>query len=106
METLKIYKNIEVTFQEFERAILRFGYQKSLKNDVIIYSNDAFDSKIFVSNLVKPSMKMLRADFAANAFLMEMKGVLENRNDIAKMIEQDRLDAQARNTNTNQGISS
>jgi hypothetical protein len=36
---------------------------------------------------------MIKGAFSAEAYLMEMKGVLENKDDIAKMIEQDRLAA-------------
>lgn len=40
-------------------------------------------------------MKMVKGEFAANAFLMEMKGVLNDKDDIAKMIEQSRLEKTA-----------
>ena len=43
---------------------------------------------------------MLRGSLAAEAYLMEMQGVLAHRDDIAKMIEQDRLDALALEHNT------
>ncbi len=91
METLKIYKDIEVTYSEFEQALISLGYVKKQKNDRIFYINQEFDSIISILNQVTPDMKMLKADFTANAFLMEMKGVLNNKDDIAKMIESNRL---------------
>ena len=106
MEIVGIYKNLIVTYQEFEQALLKLGYHKVQKKEVTHYVNDEFDSIVSISKLNTPDRKMILGEFAANAYLMEMKGVLENRDDIAKMIEQDRLDAQARSTNTNQGISS
>ena len=106
MEIVGIYKNLVVTYQEFEQALLKLGYHKVQKKEATHYVNDEFDSIVYISNLNTPDRKMILGEFAANAYLMEMKGVLENRDDIAKMIEQDRLDAQARSTNTNQGISS
>ena len=42
---------------------------------------------------------MLRGSFAAEAYQMEIQGVIEHRDDIAKMIEQDRLDAANRGQN-------
>jgi hypothetical protein len=48
---------------------------------------------------VKPEMKMLKADFTAQAFLMEMKGVLNDKDDIAKMIEHSRLNSSIENRN-------
>jgi hypothetical protein len=40
----------------------------------------------------------------AEAYLMEMKGILENRDDIAKMIEQDRLAKSANGNNAPQSL--
>lgn len=97
METLKIYKDLEITYQEFEQAVVRLGYRKEVKKNVILYINDDYDSIFYVSTLVSPEMKMVKAEFATNAFLMEMKGVLNDKDDIAKMIEQSRLELQPTN---------
>jgi hypothetical protein len=91
MQTISIYKNLEVTYQEFETALLKLGYRKLAKNHATHYILDSHDSIISISPLNTPDKKMIKAEFAAQAFLMEMKGVLKEKDDIAKMIEQERL---------------
>ena len=93
MEIVGIYKNMEVTYKEFENALFRLGYHKVSKKEAILYINEVYDSMISINPLNMPDRVMLRGAFSAQAYLMEMKGVLEHRDDIAKMIEQDRLNA-------------
>jgi hypothetical protein len=91
MQTISIYKNLEITYQEFEMALLRLGYRKVPKSKATHYILDTYDSIISISHLNTPDRKMNKGEFAAQAFLMEMKGVLKEKDDIAKMIEQERL---------------
>jgi predicted S18 family serine protease len=93
MGVIGIYKDMEVSYQEFEQALLRLGYHKVTKRHARLYVNEAHDSIISISHLNKPDRMMVKGAFSAQAYLMEMKGVLENKDDIAKMIEQDRLRA-------------
>ena len=93
MEIIGIYKNMEVSYQEFEQALLRLGYHKVMKRHARLYINEVYDSVISISPLNTPDRMMIKGEFSAQAYLMEMKGVLESRDDIAKMIEQDRLAA-------------
>jgi hypothetical protein len=102
MEVVGIYKNMDVSYQEFEDALLRLGYHKVMKPHARLYVNEVYDSIISLSHLNTPDRIMIRGAFASEAYLMEMKGVLENRDDIAKMIEQDRLAQSARGQNTPQ----
>jgi hypothetical protein len=99
METLRIYKDLEVTYLEFEQALIQLGYTKVVKSNGLFYVHKKYDSIVKVSNLVKPEMKMLKADFTAQAFLMEMKGVSNDKDDIAKMIEHSRLNSSIENRN-------
>ena len=80
-----------IPYQEFENALLQLGYHKVTKSHARLYVNEAYDSIISLSPLNTPDRIMIRGAFASEAYLMEMKGVLENRDDIAKMIEQERL---------------
>ena len=93
MEVLRIYKDLKVSYGEFTQALLRLGYRKVPKDAATLYVNDEFDSIIRVAHLNTPDRMMIMGAFAAEAYLMEMKGVIEYRDDIAKMIEQDRLDS-------------
>ena len=100
MARIGIYKDLKVSYGEFTQALLRLGYRKISKEEAIFYVNDEFDSVIRLSHRNTPDKMMMLAVFTSEAYLMEMKGVLEHRDDIAKMIEQDRLDAAAREQNT------
>ena len=103
MEIVRIYKNLKVSYGEFTHALSRLGYYKVPKENATLYVNDEFDSVIRISNLNTPEKMMILGTFSAEAYLMEMKGVIECRDDIAKMIEQDRLDASAREQNMSVG---
>ncbi len=96
MELMNIYKDMEVTYQEFMQALLRLGYHEVNKKDVTLYVNEVYDSVIPISHLNTPDTLMIKGELAAQAFLMEMKGVLEHKDDIVKMIEQDRFEALTR----------
>ncbi len=99
MEIVRIYKDMEITYQEFFQALYRLGYHKVPKKDIIFYVNDKYGSVISINSLNTPDRKMLKGSFAAEAYLMELQGVIEHRDDIAKMIEQDRLAALTREQN-------
>jgi hypothetical protein len=104
MEVIGIYKNMDVSYQEFEHALLQLGYHKVMKPHARLYINEVYDSVISLSRLNTPDRIMIRGAFASQAYLMEMKGVLEHRDDIAKMIEQDRLARSANGNNTPQSL--
>lgn len=93
MEVIRIYKDLRVTYKEFTNALLRLGYYTMPKENATLYINDEFDSIIRIAHLNTPNKMMIMGAFAAECYLMEMKGVIASRDDIAKMIEQDRLDA-------------
>ena len=94
MGRIGIYKDLKVSYGEFTKALLRLGYHKEPIEDAILYVNDEYDSVIRIGHRNTPNKMMMLAVFTSEAYLMEMKGVLEHRDDIAKMIEQDRLQAQ------------
>ncbi len=93
MERVGIYKDLKVSYGEFTQALLRLGYRKVPKEEATFYVNDAHNSIIRIGHRNTSDKMMMLAVFAGEAYSMEMMGVLEHRDDIAKMIEQDRLDA-------------
>ena len=101
MEVVRIYKDLVVSYGEFENALLRLGFRKTIKSDGWkVYINDEHGASVKINPLNAPDRMMILGTFSAHAYSMEMMGVLEHRDDIAKMIEQDRLDAAAREQNT------
>jgi hypothetical protein len=63
-----------------------------------------YDSIISISNRNTLDKMMIVGEFSAQAYLMEMKGVLESMDDIAKMIEQDRIVALGHGQNMPQSV--
>ena len=105
MERIGIYKDMIVSYQEFENALLRLGYHIVMKPHARLYVNEEYDSVISISHRNTLDKMMIRGAFTAEAYLMEMKGVLENMDDIAKMIEQDRLAASGHGQKAQQCVS-
>jgi hypothetical protein len=91
MEIVSIYKDLEVTYQEFEQALNNLGYHVVTQRNQRLYINKLYDSVIVLSNLNTPDRFMIKGEFAAQAYLMEKKGVIEHKDDVAKMIEEERL---------------
>ena len=100
MERVGIYKDLKVSYGEFTNALLRLGYRKVLQENATFYVNDEHDSVIRIGHRNTPDKMMMLALFAGEAYSMEMTGVLAHRDDIAKMIEQDRLAAASGGQNT------
>jgi hypothetical protein len=94
MELIRIYKDMEVTYQEFENALEHLDFTKIIKKHQRLYVNKAHDSIVAISELNTPDRMMVKGEFAAQSYTLEMKGVIEHRDDIAKMIEQARLAVQ------------
>ena len=96
MERIGIYKDLVVTYAEFESALLRLGFHQTIKNGWKVYINDEYNATVKINPLNTPDKNMILGSFAGHAYNLEMMGVLEHRDDIAKMIEQERLDAMNR----------
>ncbi len=104
MGRIGIYKDMIVSYQEFETALLRLGYHIVIKPHARLYVNEEYDSVITVSHRNTLDKMMIRSIFTAEAYLMEMKGVLESMDDIAKMIEQDRFAVLGQEQNRPQSV--
>ena len=91
MERIGIYKNLVVTYSEFENALLRLGFRQTVKEGWKIYIHDEHGAVVRINPLNTPDHNMHIGAFAAEAYNLEMMGVLEDRDEIAKMIEQTRL---------------
>ena len=104
MGRIGIYKDMVVSYQEFENALLRLGYHKVTKPNARLYVNEVYNSIISIAHRNTLDKMMIVGEFSAQAYLMEMKGVLESMDDIAKMIEQDRLVALGHGQNMPQRV--
>lgn len=96
METISIYKNMEVTYGELEKALLALYYAKKKGKDFYGFENPAFDSVVLIPLAAQPRDKVSRLLFDSTSKLLEAKGVIPHKDDLAKMIERERLSAQQR----------
>jgi hypothetical protein len=96
METISIYKNMEVTYGELETALLTLHYIKKRGKDFYGFENKTFDSVVLIPLTVQPEEKVSRLLFDSTSKLLEAKGVIAHKDDLAKMIECERLAAQQR----------
>lgn len=94
METISIYKNMEVTYGELEKALLTLQYVKKRGKNFYGFENKTFDSLVLIPLLAQPSDIVSRLLFDSTSKLLEAKGVIAHKDDLAKMIERERLSAQ------------
>jgi hypothetical protein len=87
-----MYKEMDVRFEEFDRAMMQLGYDKSSEDDFIVYSHSKSGSKIYLALYHKSLKYINKGWFVAKAYNMECMGVINHRDDLAKMIEQMRLE--------------
>jgi hypothetical protein len=93
METLKMYKEMDIKFYEFDAAMIQLGFLKSSDDQFLVYKHEKSGSKIFLSQYHKALEHLNKGWFIANCSNLEGLGVIEHRNDLAKLIEQMRLEA-------------
>lgn len=94
METISIYKNMEVTYGELEKTLLTLQYAKKRGKNFYGYENKVFDSVVLIPLSAQPGDKVSRLLFDSTSKLLEAKGVIAHKDDLAKMIERERSSSQ------------
>jgi hypothetical protein len=92
MEILKMYKEMDVSYREFETILKTLGYKKSIGDNFICFYNKKYDSLIKYAKVHGLDNIVNKAHFLADSRHMEYKGIIEDVHDLAKMIEQMRLE--------------
>jgi hypothetical protein len=92
MEIVRMYKEMDVKFEEFDAALRQLGYSKSTDEKFIVYNHKMSEHKIFLSHYHSELKYINKGWFVANADNMTWFGVINHRDDLAKMIEQMRLE--------------
>jgi hypothetical protein len=95
MRVISIDKNLNATVGEFINALKLLGYKDTTPNKnsrSYQYSNKEFDSIVNVPALPLEE-KILKATIGAYSALLYEQGVIEDIQDISKMILQARLEA-------------
>jgi hypothetical protein len=92
MEVLRMYKEMNVTIAELETALFRLDYVKKSADDYVTYSHGS-GSKVYIPTVFKSERVLNKGWFVANASNMMHFGVIEHRDDLAKLVETMRLEA-------------
>jgi len=95
-KTLSVYKEMEVSYRELASALSYLGYRNATNEKHFRFINDEFNSDILLPLPHKSEEeKVNKAYFVALSINMEWKGVLDDMDDLAKMIERNRETTQA-----------
>jgi hypothetical protein len=89
MEKFRIYKDIEVSYQEVEKTLLALGFKNESDAEKFYYVHKKHKA-VFIMPQKKPTEKVLKAHFAANSYGLWASGVTNDIHDFAKMIEANR----------------
>jgi hypothetical protein len=92
MEGIRMYKEMDITVAELEAALFKLGYVKKKKDDYVSYSHES-GSKLFLPAIYKPNRVLNKGWFIGNAANMAGMGVMEHRDDLAKLVEKMRMEA-------------
>lgn len=92
METLRMYKEMDVKISELETALFKLGYVKKANDTYVTYSHES-GSKIYIPISYKIDRILNKGWFVGNASNMMHMGVIEHRDDLAKLVEQMRLES-------------
>ena len=90
MERLRSYKEMEPTYGELEIALKKLNYENKSTSKIFVFINEEFDSVVAIPIKGKQE-KVDKSRFAMISHNMEGLGIIKHRDDLAKMIEQNRL---------------
>ena len=91
MEIITMYKEMDITVKELETALFKLGFVKKMTPEFASYSHES-GSKVFLPVVFKSNRVLNKGWFIANASNMANFGVIEHRDDLAKLVEQMRLE--------------
>ena len=93
MEITRNYKDIVVTYKEMAGALKDLGFENDSTKKVFAYKNKNFDAIVLLP-LKDENAQVNQAHFSSISFLLSQKGLLENRDDLAIIIEKKRVGRQ------------
>ena len=95
MEKFRIYKDMEVSYNEVEAALIQLGFRNCSDNRRFYFMEDEHKA-IFKMPMKNGSEKVLKAHLAANSYGLWATGVIKDIHDFLKLIERNRLAAESK----------
>ena len=90
MEGRKVYKEMNITYGELAQALTQLGYKNESDSEHFRYVNKKYDSVVLLrANPVKRIL--FKAIVSGFSYQLYMQGVIEDYDDLAKLVEKNRL---------------
>ena len=90
MEGRKVYKEMAITYGELAQALTQLGYKNESDVDHFRYVNKKHDSVISL-RANSSNRTLFKAIISGFAYQLSMQGVIEDDDDLAKLVEKNRM---------------
>lgn len=90
MEGRRVYKEMNITYGELAEALTQLGYKNESDIEYFRYVNKKYNSVILLrSNPLNRTL--FKAIISGFSYQLYMQGVIEDYDDLAKLVEKNRL---------------
>ena len=90
MEGRRVYKEMTITYGELAQALTQLGFKNESNNEHFRYVNEAYDAVILL-RANPPNRTLFKAIISGFSYQLYMQGVIEDCDDLAKLVEKNRL---------------
>lgn len=90
MEGRSVYKEMNITYGELAQALTQLGFKNESDSEYFRYVNKKYDSVVLLR--ANPVNRILfKAIISGFSYQLYMQGVIEEYDDLAKLVEKNRL---------------
>ena len=90
MEGRRVYKEMTITYGELAQALTELGFRNESDSDHFRYAHKKYASVILLK-ANPPNRELFKAIISAFSYQLYMQGVIEDYDDLAKLVEKNRL---------------
>ena len=90
MEGRRVYKEMSITYGELAQALAQLGYKNESDGTHFRYVNKKYDSVILL-RANSANRVLFKAIISGFSYQLSMQGVIEEEDDLAKLVEQNRI---------------
>ena len=90
MEGRRVYKEMSITYGELAQALSQLGYKNDSDSEHFRYVNKKHDSVILL-RANSANRTLFKAIISGFAYQLSMQGVIEEEDDLAKLVEKNRM---------------
>ena len=95
MEILPTYEHLKIIYGELEKALLKFEFEKKMKDRYMVFVKKASKAMIVLSQKPKKTL-IYPPHFASATNTLFLHGITQKREDLPKLILKQRADLQAK----------